>query len=466
MKRRFWLARTLVPAWLVAAAFVLHAAQPLDVVVDLDRPAQPIAGFGASTAWYADEIDQLPGDVGDELLAYLFCDDELSLDILRVRIDPTASPGPDTLYDWQDGKLRRQGRVIARVQRDFGVTVMAVPWTAPAWMKDSGQTNDGGRLLVEHYPAYARYLVDWVEGMQREFGVSVDILSVQNEPGVKQWESMEWTTDELATFTRDHLLPELDRRGVDVKLMLNEETNWRPGKMIDGLLEDPTIAEAVDLVGAHAYWGSHKSPRPIASAHRLDKPTWMTEYYLGDYAEKHITDRLHRALAYGQIMQGFFNEAGVNAFLFWWAVSPPNKAVQGLVEIDIESPAESGWSPRKFAAVFGQFSHRVEPGSRLLPVTLDPAPAEDHQLGAGINATAFLTPTRDAVVCVLVNNTDQTHRLRLFVAQGDPLRIARVWVTDATHDLAAVEMPGQGVPRVNVLPRSAMTVLAPLPAAE
>ena len=62
------------------------------------------------------------------------------------------------------------------------LTVMATPWSPPAWMK-TGDSLVGGRLKDDPaiYDAYARYLVKFVRAYAAA-GVPVDYLSVQNEP--------------------------------------------------------------------------------------------------------------------------------------------------------------------------------------------------------------------------------------------------------------------------------------------
>jgi glucosylceramidase len=62
------------------------------------------------------------------------------------------------------------------------LTVMATPWSPPAWMK-TGDSLIGGRLKDDPaiYNAYARYLVKFVQAYAAA-GVRVDYLSVQNEP--------------------------------------------------------------------------------------------------------------------------------------------------------------------------------------------------------------------------------------------------------------------------------------------
>ncbi|AGL17403.1 glucan endo-1,6-beta-glucosidase [Actinoplanes sp. N902-109] len=67
-------------------------------------------------------------------------------------------------------------------QLDPQLTVLATPWSPPAWMKTSdsligGHLKDDPRI----YDAYARYLVRFVQEYA-EAGVRIDYLTVQNEP--------------------------------------------------------------------------------------------------------------------------------------------------------------------------------------------------------------------------------------------------------------------------------------------
>jgi glucosylceramidase len=64
-------------------------------------------------------------------------------------------------------------------------SVMANPWTPPAWMKTDDQlvttTGPLGTLQTQYYGAYANYLVRFLEGY-RAAGIKVSYLGVQNEP--------------------------------------------------------------------------------------------------------------------------------------------------------------------------------------------------------------------------------------------------------------------------------------------
>jgi glucosylceramidase len=62
------------------------------------------------------------------------------------------------------------------------LTVMATPWSPPAWMKTTGSLV-GGRLIDDPriYASYALYLVKFVQAY-RAAGVPIDLITVQNEP--------------------------------------------------------------------------------------------------------------------------------------------------------------------------------------------------------------------------------------------------------------------------------------------
>ena len=71
-------------------------------------------------------------------------------------------------------------RQAQRINRH--ITIMATPWSPPAWMK-TNQSLVGGRLIDDPriYRSFALYLVKFVRAYQRA-GVPVDYLTVQNEP--------------------------------------------------------------------------------------------------------------------------------------------------------------------------------------------------------------------------------------------------------------------------------------------
>ncbi|MFG3040988.1 ricin-type beta-trefoil lectin domain protein [Streptomyces sp. NPDC048330] len=123
-------------------------------------------------------------------------------------------------HDLQDVlPLTRQAR-----QLNPQLTLVASPWTAPAWMKDNGQLN-GGWLKAEHYGAYADYFVKYLQGW-RDQGFPVDYVTAQNEPTCcSGYPSMSWNGSGLAYFTKSELLPKLRTAGLATKVLAHD-WNW------------------------------------------------------------------------------------------------------------------------------------------------------------------------------------------------------------------------------------------------
>lgn len=133
------------------------------------------------------------------------------------------------------------------LQLNPSLTVMASPWTAPAWMKDSGQLN-GGWLKSEDYGAYASYFVKYLQAY-RDQGVPVSYVTAQNEPTCcSGYPSMSWNASGLAYFTKSELLPKLQAAGLSTKVLAHD-WNWD--------VYDSYAAQTVDdaAVRAHPNFG-------------------------------------------------------------------------------------------------------------------------------------------------------------------------------------------------------------------
>lgn len=101
--------------------------------------------------------------------------------------------------------------------------ILASPWTAPPWMK-SNNTWNGGELKSECYPAFAKYMVKYVEAYAEE-GVPIWGLTPVNEPlgNSANWESLHFTPEQMRDFIADHLGPALAQAGLDVPLWIYDQ---------------------------------------------------------------------------------------------------------------------------------------------------------------------------------------------------------------------------------------------------
>lgn len=215
-----------------------------NITVDDNTRYQTFTGGGASftdtAAWLMNSSGALSPATRDATMRKLFSPtDGIGLSFLRNPMGgsdlarfgytfddvPAGQTDPDlsefsVAHDLADVlPLTKQAR-----QLNPNVTVMASPWTAPAWMKDSGQLN-GGWLKAEDYGTYASYFVKYLQAY-RDQGVPVDYVSAQNEPTCcGGYPSMSWNASGLAYFTKSELLPKLAAAGLNTKVLAHD-WNW------------------------------------------------------------------------------------------------------------------------------------------------------------------------------------------------------------------------------------------------
>ncbi|MFI9343836.1 ricin-type beta-trefoil lectin domain protein [Streptomyces sp. NPDC052773] len=247
-----------------------------NITVDEKTRYQTFTGGGASftdtAAWLMHGSGALSQATRDATMRKLFSPTEgIGLSFLRNPMGasdlarygytyddlPAGQTDPDLsefsiAHDLQDVvPLTRQAR-----QLNPALTVMASPWTAPAWMKDSGQLN-GGWLKAEYYGTYADYFVKYVQAY-REQGIPVAYVTAQNEPTCcAGYPSMSWNASGLAYFTKNELLPKLAAAGLTTKVLAHD-WNWDTYDAYAApTVDDPAIRSHPNFGGIawHGYGG-------------------------------------------------------------------------------------------------------------------------------------------------------------------------------------------------------------------
>lgn len=158
------------------------------------------------------------------------------------------------------------------------IRLMGSPWSAPAWMKDNGSPI-AGKLKPEHYPAYAAYLVKYVQAMAKE-GARIDALTIQNEPlNPKNNPSLVMEAAEQAAFLRDHLGPAFEKAKLKTKLLLYDHNADRIDYPLE-ILADPKAKRYAAGSAFHLYGGVIEDLSKVHDAHP-DKDLYFTEQWVG-----------------------------------------------------------------------------------------------------------------------------------------------------------------------------------------
>ena len=266
------------------------------VRVDPSQQLQRMDGFGASlTDSSASLLMQLPAEQRDALMHEMFDPNgPLGLTLLRQPIgasdfsahgdysyDDSSTPDP-ALAHFNTAMDSRALFPLLReaLHLDPRLRIMALPWSAPAWMK-APHTMHAGSLAETNVPVYAQYLSRAVEAYAAE-GLPIFALALQNEP-----------LNENSTYPTQHmdaaqearlaaaLRPLLWRNGRD-PLLLGYEHNWDNLDYPSTLLSEAAwltpkgSAPLFAGISFHCYRGDESAQLTFLRSHP-NSGIWFTE---------------------------------------------------------------------------------------------------------------------------------------------------------------------------------------------
>lgn len=253
------------------------------IILEERQSAQSMDGFGAAlTDSSAYLISRLPPTQRAALLHDLFDSKSgIGLSILRIPMGASdfAVNGSYTYHDLppnvQDPDLSRFSiahdksyilPVLREIQKiNPRLKIMASPWSAPAWMKTNKSLN-GGWLDWPAYPAFARYIVKFVQAYQAE-GIPIWALSVQNEPRHESntYPSMRMEPNDQARFIKDYLGTALSNANLKPKIFAWDH-NWDGVDFPLGVLSDAGARRFISGVAWHGYGGTPEAQKRVTSA--------------------------------------------------------------------------------------------------------------------------------------------------------------------------------------------------------
>ncbi|KRK48304.1 O-glycosyl hydrolase [Secundilactobacillus kimchicus JCM 15530] len=151
------------------------------------------------------------------------------------------------------------------------VKIIASPWSAPAWMKNTGHLTFGGHLRfgeftgngydssVDSFEAvYANYFVKYIEAYA-QYGIPIYGITVQNEPSnAAHWPAMIWTLREQASFVSQYLRRALDASYPETKIYINDDSLHVLDRPIDSSVSNEQ-AMKIDGLAIHTYQVPHEN---------------------------------------------------------------------------------------------------------------------------------------------------------------------------------------------------------------
>jgi O-glycosyl hydrolase len=327
---------------------------PADITVNTGTRYQTVDGFGAAMPiwggaggqWSTSETQTLVGTGPGQL----------GLSIVRTGVSPVSS-------EWSAAVSS------LRTAKSYGsdVKILASPWTAPANFKTNNSRINGGKLRTDYYDDYANHLNSYVQYMKSQ-GVTIDVTSVQNEPDWHpDYDSMDWTGTELATFVRDQ-----GAKVKDTKLLVAEAVGFGRS-YTDPTLRDTTARNTIGYVGGHLYGAEasgNLSAYPLAA--QYGKNQWMTEWNLhaADGNGSNIWGDPANLAAWNESLDDIMRtvhrsmEANWSAYIWWYGKRYYSFIGDGEAQFGTTRGAVL-----KRGSAFAQYSKYVRPGYQRVGLT-------------------------------------------------------------------------------------------------
>lgn len=269
----------------------------LKVVVDSETSFQEIDGFGFTLSQgSARHLLGMSEKARKTLLEELFGNKENEISISYLRLSVAASDlneFPFSYDDLEDSLATDPELLQFSLSHDTvdvipvlkqilkinpHITLMASPWSPPAWMKDNKDTK-GGSLLEEFEGAYACYLVNYIKAMSAE-GFTIDALTIQNEPlHPGNNPSLLMLPEQQARFIGLHLGPAFEDAGIKTKIIIYDHNADRPDYPIR-VLKDTLANPYIDGSAFHLYGGEISALSEVHQAFP-DKNIYFTEQWIG-----------------------------------------------------------------------------------------------------------------------------------------------------------------------------------------
>jgi glucuronoarabinoxylan endo-1,4-beta-xylanase len=360
-------------------------------IVYLDSTQQIIRGFGGANALIF-RPDMTPAEVQT---AFGNGKGQVGMTIMRLSISPDST-------QWSANVPS------ALAAQNLGATIIATPWTPPAWMK----TNDniaGGYLIQSDYAAYAAHLKGFADTLA-SYGVTVNAISVQNEPdaGVG-YQSCTWNATQFFNFMR------YNAPSIGVPVFMPESESFRHS-LSDSTLNDSLAASHVAFIGGHIY-GVTPSSYPLALS--KGKEVWMTEYLINSgnpptnlSIDTGWTGAIQTAKSINDCMS-----ANMNAYVWWYIVR-----YYGLIDDGTYNSNNTGSVTHK-GYVMSQFARFVRPGFYRISATASPL--------SNVYVTAYRDGAKVVIVALNIGSNAVTFP---FILQGGAATSFTPYVTSSTEN--------------------------------
>lgn len=458
------------------------------ITIKLDQEQQTIDGFGASDAWRCQMIGKYWPEAKKNAIADLLFSKEtdekgnpkgIGLSIWRFYLGAGSMEqgpesditdewrraecfqAPDGTYNWQ----KQEGqRWFLQAARQRGVEkYLAFTTSAPVHMTLNGKAFSPQKqkmnIKEDKLPAYADFLVDCIENLRKNEGITFDYLSPMNEP---QWDWMAGNDGKASQegtpainkemYHLTSLLAErLHNRGLTTKIALGEAgsinylyenvNDEARDNQIDEFWETSSPLSIASLpnvekvITGHSYFSVWPINDQVQYRQKLYAKIkqhpglryWQTEYcVLESPGESEIPGGgggkrdlgMKTAIFVARIIHNDLTVANASSWQWWTALTRADYK-DGLIYLDdgnnngSQTPdycRRDGYArPSKLLWALGNYSFFVRPGMKRIEVENQ----NPMQAATDVMISAYKDATTGKLVIVAINTSENERTYRL-----------------------------------------------------
>lgn len=491
---------------LVFATITAYSQHTYTLYLNVDSTYQTIDNFGASGAWFAENIGKYwPQEKKEKIAELLFSkktDEEgnpkgIGLSAWRFNIGAgTQEQGkesgirdvrkrvesfqnPDGSYDWskQEGYLW-----FVKKAKQYGVeNLIAFSNSPPVQFTKNGlgfktEKDKTSNLKSDKYDDFASFLATVVDHFKNE-GIEFNYLSPINEPqwdwygevGKAKQEGSYWTNEEINKLIKK-LDASLTQKNLDTKILLPEaaqldflyEGSDKSQDQIDDFFssESPlyvaNLKHVPSLVAGHSYFTDSPDKRLITIRRKVKEAAkekgiefWQSEYsMLGNgYREgKKQATAMDCALFLSKVIHFDLTQANASAWQFWNALEPGRTDFNTryyLIALQPNKEHTNGtFSPVKNLWALGHYSYFIKPGMKRIKISTGLNPLKSAQ---NLMASAYVNPDSRRMVMVLINYSEETVQVKLKEQLKD-FKNYRQFITSEEEGMNLKKIKDAGVP--------------------
>lgn len=480
------------------------------MTIKLNQELQTMDGFGASDAWrcqmvgkywpeekknavadmlFSKEMDEKGNPKGIGLSIWRFYlgagsmeqgpDSDISDEWRRAE----CFQSPDGTYDWQ----KQEGqRWFLQAARQRGVEkYLAFTISAPVQMTLNGKAfspqKENMNIKEGMMPAYADFLVDCVDNLQKNEGITFDYISPVNEPqwdwmvkegGKASQEGTPATNEEVFQLT-SLLSAKLKIRGLSTKIALGEAGSINylyenvNGETRDNQIDEfwkttsplsiAALSNVEKVMTGHSYFSVWPIKDQVDYRQKLNAKVkqypglkyWQTEYcILENPGESEIPGGgggqrdlgMKTAIFAARIIHNDLVVANASSWQWWTSLTRANYK-DGLIYLD-DGNSDGGQSPdyckkdgyarsSKLMWALGNYSLFVRPGMKRVAVENQ----NPVQASTDVMISAYKDAATKKLVIVAINASDNERTYKLDIDGGIKNKTLRPYITSETMNL-------------------------------